>query len=117
MEFQTIRVQYLEEVCNKDPGLTKEMIDIFRDQVNEFSQEMKSLNQQKKYPDLGLLAHKAKSSIAIMGMENLAMKLKELELKAKEGAEAESYANYIDDFILQTGEALKELEKYIKTLH
>ena len=116
MEFLRIKVNYLEEVCNKEPGLIGEMIDIFRDQVKEFSDEMKRLYEQKEYYDLGLLAHKAKSSIAIMGMEELAVKLKELELKAKEGVETETYSDYLDDFVVQTGEALEELDNYLNSL-
>ena len=116
MEFRKIKIDYLEEVCDKEPGLISEMIDIFREQVKEFSEEMKTLYEQKEYHELGLLAHKAKSSISIMGMDDLAVKLKELELKAKEGIEIETYSDYIEDFIAQTGEALKELDNYLNTL-
>ncbi len=116
MEFRTINVSYIEEVCDNSPELITEMVNIFRDQVSEFSDEMKRLHEEKKIYDLGLIAHKAKSSIAIMGMDDLADKLKELELNAKEGTKPETYIDYINEFVNQTGEALKELEIYLSTL-
>ena len=39
----------------------------------EIYNEMKSLLAAKNYLHLGLLAHKAKSSVAIMGMKELAI--------------------------------------------
>ena len=116
MQFKIIDISYIEEVCGGSSELISEMIDIFREQVSEFNKEMKSLYKSKKYYDLGLLAHKAKSSIAIMGMNDLADKLKELELNAKEGIKIETYSDYISDFMDQTGEALKELDSYLETL-
>lgn len=116
MQFKIIDISYIEEVCGSSSELISEMIDIFREQVSEFNKEMKSLYESKKYYDLGLLAHKAKSSIAIMGMNDLADKLKELELNAKEGIKIETYNDFISDFMDQTGEALKELDSYLETL-
>ncbi len=116
MKFKTIDISYLEEVCGSSSELISEMIDIFREQVFEFNNEMKQLYEDKKYYDLGLLAHKAKSSIAIMGMNDLADKLKELELNAKEGIKIETYSDFITDFKNQTEEALKELDTYLETL-
>ncbi|MFO7850985.1 MAG: Hpt domain-containing protein [Bacteroidota bacterium] len=116
MEFKIINVSYIEEICDNSPELITEMINIFREQVLEFSGELKKLYQEKKYYDLGLLAHKAKSSVLIMGMDEMADKLKELELKAIEGVKTESYGDYIKQFDYQTGEALKELDDYLKML-
>lgn len=116
MEFKIVNVGYIEEVCNNSPELIKEMIEIFRDQVSEFTDEMESLYSAGQYYELGLLAHKAKSSVAIMGMDDLAKSLKELELNAKEGVKTETYRDHINIFVGQTGEAMKELDNYIEKL-
>ncbi|HDZ41700.1 MAG TPA: hypothetical protein ENH59_08495 [Bacteroidetes bacterium] len=116
MEFKIVNVGYIEEVCDKSPELIREMIDIFRDQVMEFSDEMEKLFSEDRYYDLGMLAHKAKSSVTIMGMDDLAGELKELELNAKEGIKTETYKNCISSFVNQTGEALKELDTYLEKL-
>jgi HPt (histidine-containing phosphotransfer) domain-containing protein len=60
-----------------------------------------------------MLAHKAKSSVAIMGMSDLATILKTLELQAKEGKELEKYQSYIDRFRTDTAEAIKELDDLV----
>lgn len=114
--MNTVNVTYLEEVCGDSKELIREMVDIFIEQVPEFYTDMQSLYNNKKYHDLGLLAHKAKSSIAIMGMDKLAVKLKELELIAKAGEKTEQYSAYIDEFYTETEKAIKELENYINNL-
>ncbi len=116
MEFKFINVDYIEEVCDNASELIREMAEIFRDQVDEFGTELKELHDNKKYYELGLLAHKAKSSIAIMGMDDMAHKLKELELNAKEGIKPETYPALIEEFSRQTEEAMKELDIYLESL-
>jgi len=111
-----INVSYLEEVCGGSKDIISEMIGIFKDQVTEFNNEMRKLLEEKNYYDLGLLAHKAKSSIAIMGMEDLALKLKDLEQKAKTGEEPDSYPGHISDFKAQTNIAITELDIYLNSM-
>ena len=111
-----INVAYIEEICGGSKEIIIEMVDIFRQQVPEFLDEMTALHNDKQYYELGLLAHKAKSSVAIMGMEDLAVKLKELELKAKASEEIESYPSYLESFREQTNVALDELNVYINKL-
>ena len=114
--MEIINVSYLEEVCGGSKEIVSEMIGIFKDQVTEFYDEMSKLLEEKNYYDLGLLAHKAKSSLAIMGMEDMAMKLKDLELKAKTGEKTDTYPGYISDFKAQTNIAITELDFYLNSL-
>lgn len=116
MSTSLINVSYLEEVCGGDREIILEMIEIFREQIKEFSGEFRSLYSERKFFELGLMAHKAKSSVAIMGMEDMALKLKELEQKAKAGEDWETYQAYINEFSEQTAIAEAELEAYINNL-
>lgn len=109
-EFRFINTEYLDMVAGSDAELKKDLVRIFREQVKEFYSEMKELLSQKKYTELGLLAHKAKSSVAIMGMDSLAEMLKTLELKAKGGQNKPEYESYIERFGSDTRSALTELE-------
>jgi len=93
--------------------MIREIVEMFREQVVEFQNEMKTLLAEKKYHTLGLLAHKAKSSVAIMGMADLASMLKTFELQAKEGLEADKYESYIARFANETDGAVKELDDLI----
>jgi HPt (histidine-containing phosphotransfer) domain-containing protein len=110
--MNTVNVTYLEEVCGGSKEIIREMVDIFIGQVPEFYSEMQSLYNDGKYHELGLMAHKAKSSVAIMGMDSLAGKLKELELLAKAGENTGEYSNYIHEFHIETEKAIRELEEY-----
>ena len=111
-----INVSYIEEVCGKDKEIITEMVNIFREQMPELAGEMWELYRNKDYFNLGLIAHKAKSSVAIMGMEDMAIKLKDLELKAKAGEDEDLYEGYIKEFVSQGKEAVSELDDYLAEL-
>lgn len=93
---------------NKD--LVLEMIGIFKNQVAEFVVDMNSLYEKKDFENLGRLAHKAKSSISIMGLNELAVELKSFENLAKAGIEPEKYPAFIKKFKEETSEAVSELD-------
>ena len=77
---------------------------------------MKSLFDAKNYKLLGLLAHKAKSSVSIMGMDDLAVMLKTFELQAREEKEPHLYESYIERFRTETEAAIAELEDLVNKL-
>ncbi len=116
MDYKYINVEYLESVSGGDNSIIVELVTLFREQVEEFCTEMESLLAAKDYYNLGLLAHKAKSSIAIMGMNDLAAMLKTFELQAKGGTESEKYESYVKRFKADTTESLKELDDLINNI-
>jgi len=110
--LKTADLTYLLNIAEGKNELIIEMIDIFVDQVGEFKSEMQDLYNKKDYDSLGKLAHKAKSSVAIMGMDYLAQKLKELELLCNEGVNSNMYPELISIFVSETELAIGELQKY-----
>ncbi len=116
MDYKYINTEYLDSVSGGDNEIFIEIVTLFREQVAEFHNEMLSLFTRKDYHNLGLLAHKAKSSVAIMGMNDLAVMLKTFELQAREGNEIEKYESYISRFRNDTEEALKELDDLISNI-
>lgn len=116
MKFKFINTEYLDSVSGGDPAIVKELVDLFKGQVVEFSFEMNSLFHEKNYKSLGMLAHKAKSSVAIMGMSDLAELLKSFELEAKEGISPEKYESYINRFSHDTRMAVSELDELIENM-
>lgn len=105
---------YLKEMSGGNQSLILEMINIFCDQVEEFSQGMDKHLEKKEYELLGKLAHKAKSSISIMGLNDLASDLKKLELIAKAGTEQEKYQDIVNKFKKETTQAVAELKDVLK---
>jgi HPt (histidine-containing phosphotransfer) domain-containing protein len=116
MEYKVISPEYLENVTGGNPGITEELVDIFKSQIPEFIDEMKGLYERGSWYELGLLAHKAKSSVAIMGMDSTATMLKAFELQAKAGEHKDEYQGYINQFISEATEAMDELTQYLKKL-
>lgn len=115
MDYKLINPGYLDSVSGGDAGIIRELVDIFREQVIEIYNEMNSQSSAKNYTELGMLAHKAKSSVAIMGMSELTEMLKTFELQAKAGKDIEKYESWIERFRNDTGEAVAELDDLIKT--
>lgn len=103
-------LNYLKTMSGGDSKFIREMIELFREQVDEYKQLMPDLLQNEKYDELGKVAHKAKSSVAVMGMTEVAELLKQLEILAHEQQEVDRYGAMIDEFLEQSQLALDELE-------
>lgn len=113
MDYKFINIEYLDSVSGGDPDIINEIVIMFKDQVLEIYSGMRSHLSDKNYKSLGLLAHKAKSSVAIMGMNDLASMLKTLEIQARDGSEPELYESYITRFKNETEAAVEELEDLV----
>lgn len=108
--LKVVDLSYLKDMSDGESAIIKEMIDIFFTQVDEFIDEMKSLHEAKDWSGLGKLAHKAKSSVAIMGMNDLANDLKNFELLTKKQENIDEYKKYIVKFEEQCRLAVEELK-------
>lgn len=106
-------LSYLQSMSENDTKFIKEMVDIFREQIGEYSSEMPRLLEASDFENLSKIAHKAKSSVAVMGMSTEAELLKELEIKSYEGIETQTYKEMIDRFIARSALALDELDDYL----
>lgn len=107
---------YLKNMSGESSDIIKEMITIFIEQTREYITDMQRLLDEKDYISLGKLAHKAKSSVAIMGMNDLAADLKILELKSKDAQDVETYPAIVTNFVTLSKQAIEELTDYTKTL-
>jgi len=103
-------LDYLKTMSGGDDNFIREMIGLFREQIGEYKQFMPELLHNKDYDSLSKMAHKAKSSVAVMGMTQVAEQLKELEILAHKGEEIDRYESLVNEFLEQSDLALKELE-------
>lgn len=94
-----------------DDSLIKEMLDIFIEQVPEFITEMKSAIINNDSKALEAVAHKAKSSAAIIGITELVEFLKTLEKIATNNERKNEYPEFLNYFETVSNEAIKELNK------
>ena len=115
MEYKHINTDYLMDATGGDISIIKEIIGIFKDQVADSNIKMVELFEQKNYEELGHLAHKMKSSVAILGMDKLATTLKTFEIQTRTAECVEMYPEYIKMFKEETAAAFVELDDYIAT--
>ncbi|TAJ13635.1 Hpt domain-containing protein [Marinilabiliaceae bacterium JC017] len=79
-----INLSYLESITEGDQELIKELISIFIEQMPEFVEGFDNGYSKKDWLKIAAIAHKAKSSVISMGMEELGNNdLKNLELVSK----------------------------------
>ncbi|MEI8113102.1 MAG: Hpt domain-containing protein [Bacteroidia bacterium] len=109
-------LDYLKEITGGEPEVTKEFIEMFFDQLIEFRTGMTSYLADKKWKELGELAHKAKSSIMTFGMNDLGHRLKELQLKTQKLEDIESYSEYVEEFMNVVAHAEEELKEEMSKL-
>lgn len=109
-------LQYLRAVTGGDSVSIREIIELFIEQVPEFITNLKKHLKAKDYVSLGKEAHKAKSSVMIMGMEDLGHDLKTLQLATQSGTREEMYAGQVDRFEQQCQHAVKELQEELLRL-
>ncbi len=107
---------YLDEVTGGDPEITKEFIEMFFDQIVEFKTGMRSYFENKQYKELGELAHKAKSSVMTFGMNDLGVRLKQLQLKTQKLEEVESYEEHVIEFERSMDQAQIELSEVLECI-
>ena len=102
-------LRYLKTITEGNNVIIREMIQMFAQQVPDFIRNMKTHYDSKQYIALGKEAHKAKSSLQIMGMSELEKEMKAFQMKTIEGADIESYPTYIALFETQCLAAIEEL--------
>ncbi len=110
--FKYVNLDYLKSMAGDNEDLIGEMVEIFVSQIPEFNEIFDDLYKNEDWYNLGMQAHKAKSSVAIMGMDDLAAMLKEFELMAKESRSPEKYPEFIRRFREETALAVEELNEH-----
>ncbi len=106
--FQYINTEYLDGV-SLNPDFKKKIIGLFKKDIAEFNAEMISALKMKDYKKLSELAHKAKSSVKILGMEKQSEDMRILQNDTKSMINTESYEKVVTTFINDCQKALKEV--------
>ena len=110
-QIRYTNLDYLKEITGGESEIMKEFIQMFFDQMPEFRDGMNKYLAEKKWKELGEIAHKAKSSVMTFGMNDLGVRLKELQLKTQKLEEIESYPAYVKEFMSIIAQAETELKE------
>ena len=109
-------LKYLKTITEGDKEILREMIELFLMQVPEYIANMHAFYQAGHFDLLGREAHKAKSSLDIVGMTELGKEMKILQLKILEGVDRDGCLVYINLFETQCKEAIEELQAELAVL-
>ena len=104
-------LSYLKSLASDDESFIRDMINIFNEQIEEYKTEMPVLLENADYDKLSMMAHKAKSSVAVMGMSAEAEILQKLEIMAKSGDGVDRYGKMIEQILEKMDAAIDELEQ------
>ena len=108
-------LKYLQQMTDNDSASMNEMIELFLNQLAEMRLDIKTLADSENWCELSRLAHKIKSSLLVMGAEQMANDMKELELLAKEGKSVQKYPDYIARFMTMSDSVEVELRTYLES--
>ncbi|MDY0254247.1 MAG: Hpt domain-containing protein [Tenuifilaceae bacterium] len=107
--YKHIDVTKLDEISAGSKELIHDLVQLFTRQAIEFGQRFETLLRDKDYAQLAKFAHKVKGSVSTLGMNNLALKMKELEELAKANDSKGEAKNLIEHFKTVSNEAIDEL--------
>ncbi len=116
-QWDIINIDYLHSISNGDNKFIIDLIDLMLEQIPDYQSRLNNLYNEGDWNNLAKIAHKAKSAIIMMGMNELAAALKNLEENAKDKKNIGDYQEIIVKFVNDTNSAiteLKELKKIIK---
>ncbi len=105
---------YLNSLTDGDTELTQELVEIFKAQIPEYVQNLEDAIKSQNTEMLGRIVHKAKSSVLIFGLQDLADKLNDIEVDISQNPNApfkEAYKQILPFFKTETKSALKQLQE------
>jgi len=114
--YKFIDPQHLDSVTGGDEKFKIELVNVFIQQMPTLLVGLEKALQEKDYKQLSAIAHKTKSSVALMGIESLRAEMAELEQKAKTGDDTELYSKIVTNFISVSTDVLTEIETFRDSL-
>lgn len=110
LAYTYVNLDYLLSIGQGDAKFKNDLIDIFREQIPKLAEQLKKALLDKNYSELSAIAHKAKSSVAMLGIVTLKSQMELLENKARKGDDPERYPQLVDDFCTISEKVLNEIK-------
>ncbi|MBU3662592.1 MAG: Hpt domain-containing protein [Bacteroidetes bacterium] len=111
-----IDLSYLQEISGGDASFIKEMLELY---VNTTAQEAilyKNLLQNKDYEGIGILAHKMKAAIQMLGANELFNLVRTVETNSKNNIDLNNLPEQISRIEYLITDSIDEIQAILKTL-
>lgn len=92
---QLFDLSYLNQIFQGNKDMINNIIKLFLDQVPEYIGEMVDCVDRNDLLSLHPLAHKAKSSIAMLGLKNMEVNILQIEQDSKHNRNLEALPNLV----------------------
>jgi two-component system, sensor histidine kinase len=109
-KFKHVNLHYLDSIGEGDNKFKNELVKIFLQQLPVLMKELSDYMEQNEYQQLAAVAHKAKSSVAMMGISTLQDDMAKLERLAREGKSKNLYRPIVTRFINIATEVIEEIK-------
>ena len=106
-----IDLSYLEQVCGGNKALVVKMIDLFVQQTPQQLKQMWELSAAGEWHKFFNIAHKVKSSLAMMGVKSLATPMENLEEYSKNKTNLHTVPDLLKHVEGTCNHILEEIEK------
>lgn len=110
------RIDLLNKRTGYDPELLKEMFNIFKDSYPEYFELLFDRIKDENWKGVSEIAHRAKSSVAIMGMETLREEFSKIEALGMNGEPIEGCYSWIGQLKMKVELAVNQIQKYVDGL-
>ncbi len=115
-KYQHIDLAYLEDVSSGDVETKKQLIALFFEQMADVKSGFASALANNDTNEMRKIAHLAKSSTKIMGINDLSAKMQEFEQSLKTNAGNTDCSYYTQYFFDNIGGAIDELNTEMAAL-
>jgi hypothetical protein len=110
--YKYVDISFIQNLTSGDIVVIKEIISLFRMEVPLYIADLKKSYDEKQWDNLAAVAHKAKSSFALMGIQEVVADLKSLEIQAKDKQITDIFPAIISNVETIYNLAIKELEAF-----
>lgn len=108
MQLSGCNLEYLHRMSSGDESFVKEMIKLFLKQVPQELEKLSVASNDSQA--VKQIAHKLKSSVSMVGAEDLLVQVKELEQKAIHGIDSTTVVLYQEELSQKFNEIKEELD-------
>ncbi len=106
-------LSYLNQVFQGNQVMIKQIVSMFVKQVPQYIEEMEECVLRMELNHLHPLAHKAKSSISMLGLKDMEELILKIEHKSKNNLDMKDLPNLVKQVSTECSEIKSQLEKLL----
>lgn len=106
-------VHLLNKRTGFDPEVMQMMFDVFKKHYPRYFKEASESIKQKDWKNLGFVVHRAKSAVAIMGMEEIRDELEEIEQQVLKENDTDGFGLRLENILKKVETGVEQIQQYV----